>query len=136
MPNTKRKPVTRKKRAADEEGIGPRIIAGLKEINAAMKAGGLDEVRKRFTVYQVKRTGFDRPALAPADVAAIRATLGASQAVFAALLGVSANTVRAWEQGVNPPSGMAVRFLAEVRRDPGYWKARVEEAAGRTRATV
>jgi DNA-binding transcriptional regulator YiaG len=51
-----------------------------------------------------------------------------SQAVFAKLLGVSLNTVRAWEQGVNHPSDMACRFLDEIRRDPAYWVRRLKEA--------
>jgi DNA-binding transcriptional regulator YiaG len=134
MPNTRSKPAHPKKKAGKKPSFGEEIISRLKEINDALKAGGMDEVRKKFRVYRVRRTSFDRPTLTPADVAAIRASVGVSQTVFAALLGVSANTVRAWEQGVNPPSGMAVRFLAEVRRNPGYWKARVEEAGAKAGA--
>lgn len=134
MPTANRQPKTRNRRVKKEPTFGQRIIAGLKEINDALAAGGMEEVRKRFRVYRVRRTSFDRPTLTPADVAAIRASLGVSQTVFAGLLGVSANTVRAWEQGVNPPSGMAVRFLAEVRRDPDYWKARVVEAVAKASA--
>jgi len=134
MPKAKQRPKARRNRTRKEPTFGQRIISRLKEINDALEAGGMDEVRKRFRVYRVRRTSFERPNFAPADVAAIRASVGVSQTVFAALLGVSANTVRAWEQGVNPPSGMAVRFLAEVRRDPGYWKARVEEAVAKASA--
>jgi putative transcriptional regulator len=86
-------------------------------------------VEKKFTVHRVKPLTFEKAALGKADVAAIRASLGASQPVFASLLGVSPATVRAWEQGVNTPSGMAQRFLAEIRANPEYWKARLKEAA-------
>ena len=63
-----------------------------------------------------------------ADVAALRAELGLSQAKFAAFAGVSVDTVRAWEQGRNPLSGLAARFLAVIRADLNVWKARL--AAG------
>jgi putative transcriptional regulator len=87
-------------------------------------------VEQRFTVHRVPVSAFHRPEFSPADIAAIRDNIGASQAVFAALLGTSANTVRAWEQGINPPSGIAARFLDEIRRTPDYWRNRIAEAAG------
>jgi putative transcriptional regulator len=65
----------------------------------------------------------------PEMVKKTRKLLGASQRIFAQLLGVSVNTVRAWEQGDNPPRGMACRFMDEIRRDPAYWQARLKEAA-------
>ena len=78
----------------------------------------------------MKRVRFEKPALGKAEVAAIRAQLGASQPVFAQLLGVSPGTVRAWEQGVNVPSGIALRFLVEIRSNPEYWKGRLKSAVG------
>src|SRR4051794_17473009 len=53
----------------------------------------------------------------------------ASQAVFARFLGVSRNTVRSWEQGVNAPSTMACRFLDEIRLNPAYWQQRLRDSA-------
>ena len=130
MGKAKRK-ATRTRRATDREGTatGRALLAGLEQVVSAMEAGGMAEVERRFTVHRVPVRAFTRPTFAPADVVAVRAAVGASQAVFAAMLGVSANTVRAWEQGVNPPSGMAARFLDEVRRDPAYWTTRVQAAA-------
>jgi putative transcriptional regulator len=66
---------------------------------------------------------------APATVKHTRALLKASQAVFARLLGVSVNSVRAWEQGINVPSSIACRFMDEIRRDPAYWIERLKSAA-------
>src|SRR5215208_2227870 len=109
--------------------LGSRIIAGMENLLTTMKSGGLKAVEKKFTVRRVKKTVFEKPALGKADVVAIRTSLGTSQMVFANLLGVSVATVRAWEQGVNEPSGIALRFLAEVRANPDYWKARLKEAA-------
>jgi DNA-binding transcriptional regulator YiaG len=56
-----------------------------------------------------------------------RKLLNASQALFAQFLGVSATSVRSWEQGV-APSGMARRFMDEIRRDPQYWRSRLKES--------
>jgi DNA-binding transcriptional regulator YiaG len=121
-----------KKPAARPSPLGMKIVGGLEDLLATMRAGGMPAVEKKFTVRRVRRVAFDRPVLRGPDVAAIRAALGVSQPVFADLLGVSPNTVRAWEQGVNPPSGMAARFLAEIRNNPEYWKAQVRAAAGQT----
>ena len=110
--------------------FGRRLIASMEELLETLAAGGMAAVEKKFTVHRVPVISFPKPALGAAEVAAIRTTLGASQPVFAGLLGVSPATVRAWEQGVNAPSGIALRFLAEVRADPDYWKGRLKEAAG------
>jgi DNA-binding transcriptional regulator YiaG len=118
------------RRPAASSLLGKTIVGGLEDLLATMRAGGMPAVEKKFTVRRVKRVTFDRPVFRGPDVAAIRAALGVSQPVFAALLGVSPNTVRAWEQGVNPPSRMAARFLAEIRNNPEYWKAQVRAAAG------
>lgn len=59
------------------------------------------------------------------DIADVRKLLGASQAVFARFLGVSRNTVRSWEQGVNAPSPIACRFMDEIRVNPEYWQDRL-----------
>jgi putative transcriptional regulator len=126
----KRRRAGAKRSAEGHSAFGLQIIESLDEIISALEEGGMAAVEKKFTVHRVKRPTFAKPALGKADVAAIRASLGASQPVFASLLGVSPATVRAWEQGVNTPSGMALRFLAEIRANPDYWKARLKEAAG------
>lgn len=52
--------------------------------------------------------GGDRP-----DVGALRARFGLSQAKFAALLGISVDTLQNWEQGRRSPEGPA-RVLLRV----------------------
>jgi DNA-binding transcriptional regulator YiaG len=101
----------------------------MEELVAAMETGGLTEVRKKFAVRKVKVPRFELPVLSKADVIDIRTSLGVSQPVFASLLGVSPALVKGWEQGSKTPTGIALRFLAEIRRNPGYWKGRVREAA-------
>ena len=55
------------------------------------------------------------PALAPADIRAIREHERVSQPVFARYLNVSKNLVSDWERGTKRPGGPALRLLALVR---------------------
>lgn len=102
------------------------ILHGLKEFNDAMN--GDKRAQKRLTFRKVKLnlqpTTYD-----PELVRATRAQLGTSQRVFAEFLGVSVQTVRAWEQGINPVSPASARLLDEIRHDPEYWRARLRELA-------
>ncbi len=52
------------------------------------------------------------------DVVAARAKLGLSQTKFAALLGISPNTLRTWEQGRRRPTGPAQILLKVAQRHP------------------
>jgi putative transcriptional regulator len=61
------------------------------------------------------------------DVKAIRARLGKTQTEFALMIGVSAATLRNWEQGRRQPEGPARALLRVAARHP---KA-VEAALGR-----
>ena len=126
MTRTKPRSPPPKPKPEESSEIGQRLIAGMEELLAVLQQGGMEAVEKRFKVRKVKRIRFVKPALGKAEVAAIRAQLGASQPVFADLLGVSAGTVRAWEQGVNVPSGIALRFLTEIRENPEYWRGRLK----------
>lgn len=51
-------------------------------------------------------------------VARVRARLGLSQSRFAALLGISANTLKNWEQGRREPTGAAKVLLKVAARHP------------------
>jgi len=128
MPSTKKaatavKKPPRAKTPAVAKGkttkLGEDLVEGLKSLADALEAGGMAEVEKRFTVRHVE---VPASSVTAKDVAKARALIGASQAAFAILLGVSANTVRAWEQGVNPLSGIAQRFIESMIRDPAYWR--------------
>lgn len=54
----------------------------------------------------------------PVDVAEIRRKLGLSQAKFAARFGLSAATVRDWEQGRRVPDRTARAFLKLIEARP------------------
>jgi putative transcriptional regulator len=68
---------------------------------------------RRGTLRPSRTTTFD-----PADVQAIRGTLGASQAEFALMIGVSVATLRNWEQGRRTPDGPALALLRVAARNP------------------
>lgn len=58
------------------------------------------------------------PQITGSDVKAIRQSLGMTQVVFAAVMGVSVKTVEAWESEINTPSGTAKRMLSLLKTDP------------------
>ena len=104
---------------------GARIVAALEEATEALRAG--KPLEETFTVRSYPVPFTNRP-YGPDDVRRVRGLLGMSQAVFARVLGVNANTVRSWEQGTRPPQPIARRFLGEIEADPGYWRRRIAKA--------
>lgn len=99
------------------------IIDALEDFADALEKG---EVHQRLTVRQIHLN------LEPGEysrdlVKKTRELLGLSQPLFARFLGISAKTIRAWEQGVNAPHPMACRFMDEIRLNPDYWKRRLRQ---------
>jgi putative transcriptional regulator len=104
---------------------GARVVAAFEEAIEAMRAG--KPLEETFSVRYYPAAFLPRP-YGPSDVRRVRDLVGMSQAVFARFLGVSANTVRSWEQGTRPPQPIARRFLGEIEADPGYWRRRIARA--------
>jgi putative transcriptional regulator len=77
---------------------------------------GLDEARRFARGEPVE--GLRVHTRADIDVPAIRARSGLSQEAFANQIGVSAATLRNWEQGRRKPDGPARVLLAMLARDP------------------
>lgn len=67
-----------------------------------------------------KRTGSRtyKVAVKPDDVRRARERLGLSQDQFADAFGVSASTLRKWEQGQRSPTGAAKTLLKIIEREP------------------
>ena len=63
------------------------------------------------------------------DVAAVRAATGLSQVEFSSQIGVSAATLRNWEQKRRTPEGPARVLLALLARDPNIVKRILKSAA-------
>ncbi len=58
------------------------------------------------------------------DVVKVRGKLGLSQSKFAAVLGISADTLQNWEQGRRSPTGPAKVLLRIASKHPEvFWRA-------------
>lgn len=82
-----------------------KIMAGLEDAVAYA-----DGDRTRGAAHKVK--------VRDVDVAGLRKRLGLSQDKFAAIFGISAKTVRNWEQGVRHPEGPARVLLQVIDVEP------------------
>ena len=114
-------PKTTKRHSYIEEAI-----ADVGAMADALESGGLPELGKRFTVRRVKVPV--APTVTAEEIKEAREALGASQPVFAGFLGVSAQLVKAWEQGLKTPTGPARRLLADIRMNSAHWRTRLAEA--------
>lgn len=102
--------------------LGKVIGERLKEFADALESG--EDVSAKFTCRQVVLNLVAEP-YDPKLVRQTRAILNVSQGIFAQFLGVSIDTVQAWESGVNAPMDMACRFMDEIRHDPQHWRKRL-----------
>ena len=129
MSLTKRKPARRPptpRGKAPSGRVAGRITSRLTAFTKALESDVV--VSEKFTVRTI-RLNLQPTAHKPATVRKTRDLLKLSQPLFAKFLGVSVQTVRAWEQGDNIPSDMACRFLDEINANPTYWQSRLRDAA-------
>ena len=56
----------------------------------------------------------------PAQIKAVRRTIGMSQAVFARTFHLSLDTVKGWEQGKRSPDAAASNYLRMIQADPEF----------------
>src|SRR5262249_21462829 len=81
---------------------------------------GMQELKRIGVVSGATMRKFEKnllgmpPIYTPKKILKLREKYGLSQAVFAALLNVSASTVQKWEQGQKEPSTIANRLLQVV----------------------
>jgi putative transcriptional regulator len=94
------------------------IREGLEEAVAFVR--GKDTGARVHRVHLTARhvTGRAAPPFDKSKVVRLRTRMGLSQTVFADALNVSPETVRAWEQGKNSPSGPALRLLEIATEQP------------------
>ena len=86
------------------------IMQGLNEA-VEFEKGNLKANTSKLTVAPI-------PDIQAAEIRNIRLSLEMTQVIFAAVIGVSAKTVEAWEGGRSKPSGTAKRMLAMLKSDP------------------
>ena len=100
--------------------IGDRALDGLEEA-VAFEYGKLPGTRvDRVTLTARVAEAPQAPTYTSARIARIRSRLRLSQVVFAMALNVSAETVRAWEQGKREPDGAALRLLQIAEQHPEW----------------
>ena len=121
--STKRQATPRSK--SHSGSVAKRIVSRLTNFTQALEGGA--EISEKFTVRKI-RLNLQPTAYDTASVRKTREVLNLSQPLFARFLGVSVQTVRAWEQGDNVPSDMACRFLDEINADHAYWQRRLRAA--------
>lgn len=112
---------------------GREILGALTELAESLGRG--ERESERFTVHTVQRPANPLPYDGPA-VRATRDLVGASQSLFAALLGVSTVLVQHWEAGQRTPAAWACRLLDEVNRDPDHWRGMLNRPATGSRRTA
>lgn len=113
----------------DEHSKWGKIVIEALEEAIAYERGELPGLRV-VTVERVtaRKARVERPPwYAPFLIREIRDKLSVSQAIFADMLGVSASSVRAWEQGKREPDGPARRLLQIAETHPEVLKAVVGE---------
>lgn len=101
------------------------LIQSLTGIRNSLKSG--QKLEERYTMRTVDLDLEPRD-YTPDEVKETRKLLGASQAVFAKLLGVKPRTIQSWEQGLVPPA-MACRLLDVINNDPEPWQEMLRKAA-------
>lgn len=107
-------------------GYGARLVASLTEA-VAIERGELATAATTHHVLTVREAAAaPAPAYAADDIRELRRKLKLSQPVFAQVLNVSAETVRAWEQGKKQPSGPAERLLEIAQQHPEWVLGSVE----------
>ena len=95
-----------------------RILGGLRDA-LAYHRGELKGVVERDVLSVRDVAGLKPPArMAARDVAALRTSMGVSQAAFARILNVSPRTVQAWEANTRQPSDAALKLLSVAKKHP------------------
>ena len=110
--------------SGSKKSVGEGILEGLREAvsyQRGMLAGA--ETRKVLTARTAEYE--TAPLYSKDRIVRLRMSLDLSQPVFAGVLNVSANTVRAWEQGKRAPEGAAVRLLQVAEEHPQWIRSKV-----------
>ncbi len=96
-----------------DENFGALLIQGLQEAIAFERGEITARVRIRSKVAIPPPPPYDAR-----RIQAVRRKLKLNQRDFASALNVSDKTVKAWEQGIKPPGGSALRLLEIIERHP------------------
>jgi putative transcriptional regulator len=113
----KKTPMARnKRRTSTQSSMGSAIIEALGEAIAFRDGKKTGATVRTVTARRAKVA--PAPKYRGAQIARVRKLMKLSQPVFADALNVSSASVKSWEQGVNEPSGAALRLLQIAERHP------------------
>jgi putative transcriptional regulator len=99
------------------EGMGKKGKKDKKKKHKQDAGSAASASPKPFDLRKAEMPPRPKP-LKPADIRNLRASLNASQMLFARLLNVSSNAVESWEQGVRQPRQATLKLLHIARRNP------------------
>jgi len=95
------------------------LTFGEKLIKSAKQAEAHSDKKKKLRSNIVEILPV--PEYKPNQIKDIRSRLGLTQVLFGGIVGVSTKTVEAWEIGYRKPSSSAMRVLAELDTNPGFF---------------
>ena len=102
--------------AERKDTFGQQLIESARE---AVQIERGERTAARVTKYTAAQATVEPPPQYLAErIKRIRGLMALSQAVFAAALNVSPETVRAWEQGKREPDGPTLRLLEVAEQHP------------------
>jgi len=110
------------------------MLDGMQAFARDLKELAGEQVKGKYR-HRTVRVDFRPRVYAAADVKRLRASMDCSQKIFADFLGISVGTLRNWEQGIRPVSGIAGRMFDEMRINPGYWKIRLRQSLKQRKAS-
>jgi DNA-binding transcriptional regulator YiaG len=105
------------KRKSETNALGQKLLESARQALQAATTGDLSGI----TVREVEIA--EPGQYGPREVKALRQAMGASQRVFAELLGVSKELAAQWEYGIRRPAPLARRLMDKVREDPAAFTA-------------
>lgn len=113
----------KQRRKSRKPTVGQQLVEALREVAEAVESE--ESLEARFTARTVEIT--DPGEYTPRQIRFLRQRIGASQAVFAQLVGVSTELIQHWEQGLAEPRPIARRLLDEISRDPSAYFRRMTQ---------
>lgn len=112
----------KKKTNEKQTKLGQGLLKGLKEA-VAFENKKIDLRTSTMDIPDVP------PEFNKTEVKAVREHLNVSQPIFAKILGVSDDTVKAWERGANKPSGSSARLIQIAKEEPQAFQQIMQKLA-------
>ena len=113
----------KKKTIKKQTQLGQGLLKGLREA-VAFENKKIDLRTTKIEIPDVP------PEFSKKEVKAVRELLNVSQPIFAKILGVSDDTVKAWERGANKPSGSSARLIQIAKVDPQMFQLIMQRLVG------